>query len=165
VTVVGVDTGGGKVVELPWEQLQPIHQPHDQFQTASTAQAVAAAPQISTGNKTIDVEQAFIGRPVVDADGKNVGTISDVVAQSKSGTLDYIVIHSSGPSLGTSNAPQAVPWAKLKPISGDKSQPIELALNDQQVASLPVFGGSKAQETEGTRAVGRKAGATLPPTP
>jgi len=111
------------------------------------------------------VEQAFIGRPVVDADGKTVGTISDIVAEVKSGKLDYIVVNPSGPQLGTSNGPLAVPWAKLKPISDDKSQPIKLALNNQQVASLPVFGASKAQETQGTREAGRKAGATEPPAP
>ena len=165
VTAVGIDVGSSKTVELPWSQLQPIHQPHDQFETASTAQAVAAAPQITTGNQTIDVQQALIGRPVVDANGKNIGSVSDVVAQTKSGTLDYIVVHPSGPSLGTSNAPQAVPWAKLKPISSDKSQPIQLALNDQQLASMPVYGASKAQETPDTRDASHAAGATQPPRP
>jgi sporulation protein YlmC with PRC-barrel domain len=165
VTAVGVDTGANRTAELPWSQIEPIHQPHDQFQTAMTAQAIVAESQKPAGNKAIDVEQAFIGRPVVDANGKTVGTVSDVVAQIESGTLDYIVVRPSGPSLGTSNAPQAVPWAKLKPVSGDKSQPIKLGLNDQQLASLPVFGASKAQETQDTRAAGRKAGATEPPAP
>lgn len=164
VTAVRVDTDN-KTVVLPWTQIQPIHQPHDEFQTSATAQAVASAPQQSSDKKLIDVEQALIGRPVVDADGKNIGTVSDVVAQVSSGTLDYVVVHPSGPSLGTSNAPQAVPWAKLKPISSDKSDPIKLALNDQQLASMPVYGASKAQETPNARAAGRATGATQAPAP
>jgi sporulation protein YlmC with PRC-barrel domain len=164
VTAVRVDTGN-KTVVLAWSQLQPIHQPHDQFRTSADAHAVAAAPQNPGDNKLIDVEQDLIGRSVVDADGKTVGTVSDVVAQVNSGTLDYIVVHPSGPSLGSSNAPQAVPWAKLKPISSDKSQPIQVALNNQQVASLPVFGASKAQETQDTRAASHEAGATQEPPP
>lgn len=161
VTAVSVDTDSRTLV-LPWSQVQPIHQPHDQFRTATTAQALAAAPQ-NRDSKTIDVEQALIGRPVVNANGEAVGTVSDVVAQIKSGTLDYIVVHPSGPSLGTSNAAQAVPWAKLKAISGDKSQPIELALNNRQLASLPVFSASKAQETPDTSAASHAAGATEQP--
>lgn len=164
VAAVRVDTDN-KTVVLPWPQIQPIHQPHDEFRTSATAQAVASAPQQSDDKKLIDVEQALIGRPVIDADGKNVGSVSDIVAQVKSGTLDYIVVHPSGPSLGTSNAPQAVPWAKLKPISSDKSHPIELALNDQQLASMPVYGASKAQETPDARAAGHAAGATQAPVP
>jgi sporulation protein YlmC with PRC-barrel domain len=165
VTAVAVETGAdNKVAALPWSEIQPIHQPNDQFQTAMTAQAIAAAPQKPTG-KEIDVVQAFIGRPVADADGKTIGKISDVVVQIKSGKLDYIVVDPPGLQLGTSNAPHAVPWAKLKPISSDKSQPVVLALNDRQLASLPVFGASKAQETAGTRAAGQKAGATEPPAP
>lgn len=151
-----------KTVVLPWSQLQPIHQPHDQFRTAATGQAVADAPQ-SGDNKLIDVEQTLIGRSVVDADGKKIGTIGDIVAQVNIGTLDYIVVNPSGPSLGTRNAPQAVPWAKLEPISSDKSQPIKLALNDQQLAALPVFSASKAQETQDTRAASHDAGATQAP--
>jgi len=164
VTAVRVDIDN-KTVDLPWSQIQPIHQPNDQFQTTMTAQAIASASQKPAGDKAIDVEQALIGRSVVDANGKTVGTVTDVVAQSKSGTLDYIVVRPSGPSLGTSNAPQAMPWAKLKPISSDKSQPVGLALNDQQLASMPVFGASKAQETEDTPAAGSKAGATQPRAP
>ena len=164
VTAVRVDTGN-KTIVLPWSQIQPIHQPHDQFRTATNPQALAAAPQKSDDNKLIDVEQALIGRSVIDADGKSVGSVRDVVAQSNSGTLDYIVVQPSGPSLGTSNAAQAVPWAKLKPISGDKAQPIKLALNNQQVASLPVFGASKAEETQDTRAASHQSGATEQPAP
>jgi sporulation protein YlmC with PRC-barrel domain len=163
VTAVSVDADN-KTVVLPWSEIQPIHQPHDQFQTAVTAQALASASQQQSA-KTIDVEQAFIGRPVVDANGKQVGTVSDVVAQVKSGTLDYVVVQPSGPSLGTSNAAQAVPWAKLKPISSDKLQPIKLAVNDQQLASLPVFSASKAQETPNSRAASHAAGATEQPPP
>jgi sporulation protein YlmC with PRC-barrel domain len=164
VTAVSVETGDNKTAQLPWSKLQPIHQPNDEFQTAMTAQDIAAASQQPAG-KAIDVEQSLIGRPVADAGGKTVGTVSDVVAQVKNGKLDYIVVDPSGPQLGTSNGPHAVPRGELKPISVDKSQPITLALNDQQLASLPVFGASKAQETEGTRAAGRKAGATEPPLP
>jgi sporulation protein YlmC with PRC-barrel domain len=163
VVAVAVDTDN-KTVVLPWSQIQPIHQPHDQFRTAVTAQALAAAPT-KTNEKTVDVEQAFIGRSVVDADGQTIGTVSDVVAQANNGTLDYIVVHPSGPSLGTSNAPHAVPWAKLKPIPGDKSQPIKLAVNDEQLAALPVFSASKAQETPDSRAASHDAGATQPPPP
>jgi sporulation protein YlmC with PRC-barrel domain len=162
VTAVRVDIDN-KTVVLPWSQIQPIHQPHDQFRTAATSQAVAHAPQQSGDNKLIDVEQALIGRAVIDADGKNIGSVSDVVAQVNSGALDYIVVTPAGPSLGTSNAPQAVPWAKLEPISSDKSQPIKLALNDQQLAALPVFSASKAQETQDTRSASHDSGATQAP--
>ena len=164
VTAVRADIDN-KTIVLPWSQLQPIHQPNDQFRTAETAQAVASAPQQSSDKNLIDVAQALIGRSVVDSDGKNIGSVSDVVAQVKSGALDYVVVHPSGPSLGTSNAPQAVPWAKLKPISSDKSQPIKLMLNNEQLASMPVFGGSKAQETRDTRAAGHETGAIQPPAP
>jgi sporulation protein YlmC with PRC-barrel domain len=128
------------------------------------AQDVAAAAPQQAG-KAIDVQKSLLGRSVNDADGKKVGSVSDIVAQTKSGTLDYVVVGPSGPSLGTNNAPQAVPWAKLKPISGDTSQPITLTLNDQQLASMPVYSASKAQETTGTRAVSKKAGATEQPLP
>lgn len=168
ITVVGVEAGtGSKVTALPWSKIQPVHQPNDQFQTTMTAQAIAAAPAFAqaTTSSAIDVEQAFIGRSVATSDGKAAGTISDVVAQTKSGKLDYVVVKPASLQLGTVNAPRAVPWAKLKTIAGDKSQPIALALNDQQLAALPVFGGSKAQETAGTRAAGAKAGATEPPAP
>ena len=164
VTAVRVDTDN-KTVVLPWPQIQPIHQPHDEFRTSATAQAVASAPQQSSDKQLIDVEDALIGRPVVDADGKNVGSVSDVVAQVNTGTLDYIVVRPSGPSLGTGNAPQAVPWGKLTPISSDKSQPLKLALNNQQLASMPVYGASKAQETPDARAAGHATGATQPPAP
>jgi sporulation protein YlmC with PRC-barrel domain len=163
IVAVSVDAGG-KTAELPWSQIQPIHQPNDQFQTAKTARDLSAASQKQDAN-AIDIEKSLIGRTVTDANGKTVGSVGDIVVQAKSGTLDYIVVHPSGPSLGTSNASQAVPWAKLKPISSDKSQPVVLALNDQQLASMPVFSASKAQETEGTRAVSRKAGATEQPPP
>lgn len=164
VTAVRADINN-KTIVLAWSQLQPIHQPNDQFRTAETPQTVASAPQQSSDKNVIDVAQALIGRSVVDSDGKNIGSVSDVVAQIKSGALDYIVVHPSGPSLGSSNAPQAVPWAKLKPISGDKSQPIKLTLNNEQLASMPVFGASKAQETEDTRAASHETGATQPPAP
>jgi sporulation protein YlmC with PRC-barrel domain len=162
VTAVRVDTHD-KTVVLPWSELQPIHQPNNQFRTGASAQAVAAAPQGSSDNRLIDVQQALIGRAVVDADGKKIGTVSDIVAQVSSGSLDYIVVNPSGPSLGNRNAPQAVPWAKLEPISIDKSQPIKLALNDQQLAALPVFSASKAQETWDTRDASHAAGATQAP--
>lgn len=166
ITAVGVDTGAGhKIAALPWSQIRPIHQPNDQFQTAMTAKAIAAAPAFAPSASGLDVEQGVIGRPVVASDGKTVGTVSDVVAQIKSGTLDYIVVKPSGPQLGSYNAPRAVPWAKLKSITGNKSQPITLALNDRQLAALPVFGGSKAQETAGMRAAGAKVGAAEPPPP
>src|SRR6185312_13763998 len=126
ITAVSVETGDSdKTAELPWSKIQPIHQPNDQFQTAMTAQDVAAATQ-KPAAKAIDVQKSLIGRSVTDADGKTVGTVSDVVVQVKSGKLDYIVVNPSGPQLGTSNGPHAVPWAKLKPFSGDKSQPITL---------------------------------------
>jgi sporulation protein YlmC with PRC-barrel domain len=163
VTAVSVDADN-KTVEVPWSKIEPIHQPHDEFQTPMTVQDVAAAPQAQTA-KAIDVEKSLIGRSVNDASGKTVGSVSDIVAQTKSGTLDYIVVHPSGPSLGTANASQAVPWAKLKPISGDTAQPITLTLNDQQLAAMPVYSASKAQETNGTRAVSKKAGATEQPPP
>lgn len=166
ITAVGVDTGAAhKVAALPWSQIHPIHQPNDQFQTAMTDKAIAAAPAFAPSAAAIDVEHAMIGRSVAASDGKTIGTVSDVVAQIKSGTLDYIVVKPTGPQLGSYNAPRAVPWAKLKSVTGDKSQPIALALNDQQLAALPVFGGSKAQETAGTRAAGAKVGATEPPAP
>jgi sporulation protein YlmC with PRC-barrel domain len=163
VTAVSVDADN-KTVELPWSKIAPIHQPHNEFQTAMTAQDVAAASQAQAA-KAIDVQKSLIGRSVTDANGKTVGSVSDIVAQTKSGTLDYIVVHPSGPSLGTANAPQAVPWAKLKPISGNTSQPITLTLNDRQLAAMPVYSASKAQETTGTRAVSKKAGATEQPPP
>ncbi|HWE72357.1 MAG TPA: PRC-barrel domain-containing protein [Stellaceae bacterium] len=162
VVAVSVDADS-KTVELPWSKIKPIHQPHDEFQTTMTAQDVAAASQKQANG--IDVQQSLIGRTVTDSSGKKIGTVGDVVAQAASGTLDYIVVNPPGPSLGASNAPQAVPWAKLKSISGDKSQSIVLALDDQQLAAMPVFSASKAQETEGTRAAGRAAGATEPPAP
>jgi sporulation protein YlmC with PRC-barrel domain len=163
VIAVSVDANN-KTVDVPWSRIEPIHQPHDEFQTPMTAQDVAAASQKPAAH-AIDVQQSMIGRTVNDASGKTVGSVSDIVAQTKSGTLDYIVVHPSGPSLGTANASQAVPWAKLKPISGDTAQPITLTLNDQQLAAMPVYSASKAQETNGTRAVSKKAGATEQPPP
>lgn len=168
ITLVGVKTGtGDKISALPWSKIQAIHQPNDQFETAMTAQALAAAPALPQANSKsgIDVEQGFLGRSVTTADGKTAGTVSDVVAETKSGKLDYVVVKPSGPQLGTYNAPRAVPWAKLKAVTGDHAQPITLTVTDQQLAALPVFDGSKAQETEGTRAAGAKVGATEPPAP
>ena len=162
VTAVRVDIDN-KTVVLPWSQLQPIHQPHDQFRSTATGQAVADAPHQSDNSKLIDVDQAFIGRAVVDASGKKIGTVGDIVAQVNTGTLDYVVVNPAGPSLGTRNAPQAVPWAKLEPVSSDKSQPVKLSLNDQELAALPVFSASKAQETPATRSASQEAGATQAP--
>lgn len=163
VTAVSVDADN-KTIAVPWSKIEPIHQPHNEFQTAMTARDVAAASQQQTA-KAIDVQKSLIGRTVDDANGKKIGSVSDIVAETKNGTLDYVVVGPSGLSLGTANAPRAVPWAKLKPIPGDTSQPITLTLNDQQLASMPVYGASKAQETTGTRAVSKKAGATQPPPP
>ena len=164
VTLIGVSVNG-KTVAVPWSQVAPIDQPHDKFATALTAQQLASAPaldQKKTG-KTIDVDQALIGRSVTSASGQKLGTVGDLVAQVKSGTVDYVVVDPGGIQLGTNNAPHAVPWSKVKSVSGDKSQPVVLAVNDKQMAALPVFGASKAQETPGSRAAGAKAGATEPP--
>lgn len=162
VTAVSVEAGT-KTTEIPWSQIEPIHQPNDQLQTGMTAKDIAGAPPSS--GKGIDVQHDFIGRPVADANGHAIGKVSDVVAEIKSGKLDYIVVKPSGLQLGTANAPHAVPWAKLKPISGDTSQPIALSLNNDEVASLPVFGASKAEESGASRAAGANAGATEPPAP
>jgi sporulation protein YlmC with PRC-barrel domain len=160
IVAVSADANG-KTVEIPWSKVEPIHQPNDQFQTAMTAQDLASMSQKPDG-KAIDVQNNFIGRAVNDASGKSVGKISDVVAEVKSGKLDYVIVNPSGPQLGTTNGPHAVPWSKLKSVSGDKSQPITLTMNDQQVAALPVLGASKAQETPGTRAAGSNVGAKEP---
>ena len=166
ITSVAVEGGSGnKVAALPWSQIKPINQPNDQFQTAMTNKAIAAAPAFVPSGTAIDVEQAVIGRPVAVSDGKTVGTVSDVVAQATNGKVDYVVVNPTGPQLGTANAPRAVPWNKLKTVTDDKAQPIALSLSDRQLAALPVFDGSKAQETPGTRAAGAKVGATEPPPP
>lgn len=166
VTYVGVKAGSGDVA-LPWSDVQPIHQPNDELTTAMTPQAIASAPKLSqkASGSAIDVSQNLIGRDVTGADGSNLGTLSDVVVETKSGTVDYAIVNPGGLHLGSDNAPHAVPWKDVKSLARDKSQPVTLTLNQQQLASLPVFGASKAQETEGTRAAADKAGAIPQPAP
>lgn len=165
VTTVGV-SANGKTVAVPWSEVAPIGQPHEKFATALTAQQLASAPPLDQkSGKTIDVDQGLIGRPVTGAGGQKLGTVSDLVVQVKSGTVDYLVVNPGGIQLGTTNAPHAVPWSKVKSVSRDKLQPVVVTVNDQQLAALPVFGASKAQETAGSRAASAKAGATQPPPP
>lgn len=163
VTTLGVSVDG-KTVAVPWSEVTPIGQPHEKFATALTAQQLASAPAFDqkTG-KGIDVDQALIGRAVKGTGGQELGMVSDVVAQVKSGTVDYLVVDPGGIQLGTNNAAHAVPWSKVKSVSSDKSQPIVVTVNDKQMAALPVFGASKAQETPGSRAASAKAGATQAP--
>lgn len=166
ITFVGVQAGSsGKEVALPWSDVQPIHQPHDEFATALSPQAVAdAAPFASKATgKAIDIEKSLMGRAVTTTGGKNVGSLSDIVVEAKSGKIDYVVVDPGGLRLGTDNAPHAVSWSKLKPITGEKSQPIQITLDDKQFAATPVFGGSKEQVTTGNRAASKKVGATVAP--
>ncbi|HEY3917180.1 MAG TPA: PRC-barrel domain-containing protein [Stellaceae bacterium] len=165
ITFIGV-SAKGKVMAVSWSEVQPINQPHDEFATALTAQQIASAPAFDeTSRNVIDVEKALVGRPIRTADGKQAGTLSDLVFEVKSGKVDYAVVSQGGVHLGTNNGPYAVPWAKIKSVSGGKTQPITLTLNDQQFAALPIFGASKAQETPGTRAASAKVGATEQPPP
>jgi sporulation protein YlmC with PRC-barrel domain len=167
VTFVGVNPGDGDARAVPWAQVQAIHQPNDELATTMTLQAISSAPTLvqKAGGNAIDVVQNLLGRTVNAADGSKLGTLSDIVVQTKTGTVDYAVVNPGGIQLGTSNAPYAVPWKDVKTVSGDKSQPIALNVNNQQVASLPVFGASKAEETDAGRAAAAKGGATPQPAP
>jgi sporulation protein YlmC with PRC-barrel domain len=164
ITFIAVETGNrGDLVLLPWSQVKPFNEPNPVVATALTEQAVASAPTLQQQQgKAIDVQQALIGRSVKTTDGKNVGSVSDVIAETGNGKVDYIVVQQGGISLGTSNAAHAVPWSGLKPISGDKSQPIALTLDQQHWQETPVFGGSKAQETQAMREKARETGASGP---
>jgi sporulation protein YlmC with PRC-barrel domain len=163
VTFVGINAGSDKVAALPWSQVQAIHQPNDELTTAMTPQAIAAAPALSqkaSGN-AVDVNQNLIGREVTAADGSKRGTVSDIVVEMKSGKLDYPVVDPTGIHLGATNAPHAVPWNDVKSVAGDKSQPVTVSLTSQQLVAQPVFGGSKAEETEAGRVAAAKGCATL----
>ena len=167
VTYVGVKAGSGDAKALPWSQVQAIHQPNDELSTAMTPQAISSSPSLAqkaTG-KTIDVSQNLLGRDVTGANGSKVGTLSDVVVQTKNGTVDYAVVSPNGLQFGSANASHAVPWNDVKSIAGNKSQPVTLSVTDQQLAALPVFGMSKAEETKAGRAAAAKGGATPQPAP
>ena len=164
ITFLVVNAGKrGSPVLVPWSQVKPFDQPNPVIATSLSQKAVASAPALGRQKrKTIDVEQALIGRQVETGGGKNVGTVSDVIAEIGNGKVDYIVVAQGGIGLGTANAPHAVPWTKIKSVSGDKSQPIMLTLDEQHWKATPVFGASKAQETRGLRNKALKNGASGP---
>jgi sporulation protein YlmC with PRC-barrel domain len=164
IAFVAVDPikGGGTVV-LPWSDLQPVSQPHDQFVTKLTADDVAKATpfdRATRSSKLIDAGQDLVGRPVTLPNGNKVGTVGDLAIEVQNGHIDYAMIDTnSGIQLGANNAAKAVPWAKIRPVSGDKSQALVVTINQEQLAAAPNFGTSKAQETRGTRDVSKQVGA------
>jgi sporulation protein YlmC with PRC-barrel domain len=159
---VETDDHGGPLL-VPWSEVKPFNEPNPVVATALSQEAVAGAPPLTQQQgKTIDVEQALLGRPVRTADDKEVGTLDDVIAEIGSGKVDYLVVRQDGIGFGTKNAAHAVPWAAVKPPSADKSQPIALTLDEQHWRTTPVFGGSKAQETQGMHNKARETGASGP---
>jgi sporulation protein YlmC with PRC-barrel domain len=154
---------GNKQVLVPWSDVRPVAQPHPQIATALSPDAVAnAAPLSDQQGHAIDIKTGLIGRTVRSSDNKDLGKLSDVVAQIGTGTVDYIIVTPGGASLGTSNPARAVPWSAIKPPSTNKAEPITLKLDEQEWKSTPVFGGSKAQETQAMRDKARQTGASGP---
>lgn len=164
ITFAVVESGERKTAVLvPWSQLRPYDQPNPIVRTALSAQAVESAPAVSRAQPhAINIDRSVMGRAVRTTGGKNVGTLVDIIAEIGNGKVDYAIVQQRGIELGTTHAAHAVPWSAFTDLSPNKKEPITMKLDEQQWRATPVFGGSKAQETQALRNTALSRGASGP---
>jgi len=144
VRLVGLEPYGhdSDALAIRWSALNPLApiKPNSGYATSLSAEALAAAPDFTSKVRAqpsyIDVERNLLGRPVVMADGENIGKVVDLVIERKSGKIDYALV-SGNSVLGLAESPLALRWTTIADAVTEHD--IILTLDERQLVDVPVF--------------------------
>jgi sporulation protein YlmC with PRC-barrel domain len=164
---IGVVTLSGKKGTIPWNSLTFQGEPTPRFVVDLSPDDLHNAPPLQ-GAGLRDVRKDVLGAKIVDPQGKDLGTVHDIVASFSTGAIDAVVIETGSVLLPKQE--HAVGWSAVRPAPNGKA--LVLSLSTAQLAQAPVMmtkapeaargggnaaasGSSQAPATLGTSTVGR----------
>ena len=127
---------------VAWSSLQFQGKPTPHYVTALSTQALVngtAFKQQAVDEKSYyDVKADLLGKKALGTDGKDVGTIQDVIFNFENGRLDALIIDTGG-LLNVGTRHRVVGWAKAGVSQGKEGAPLRLAISKKEVDSAPVI--------------------------
>ncbi len=145
IRLVGLRTAGtdGGEVAIQWSDLDLTPEPAKaSYRSALTREAVAAAPPFADqlhAPSSVDIEHDLIGRGVVAAAGRNIGSVANLVIELKTGTIDYVLVAGNQKPAARDTRPLAIRWNAIADLKAERS--IVLTLDAAQLAAVPRFAG------------------------
>lgn len=100
-----------------------------------------AEVEVTPVHKSSDI----VGMPVKSPEGKEIGTINEVVLDLKSGQIKYVAV-SFGGFLGFGNKLFAFPWKAIKITHKSNERHFELAVSPEQLKTAEGFDPDKWPE-------------------